>query len=103
METLQQDAGASAGEIARVKIFIWIQLFFLGVSVVAGGFHFKVWSMLDTALLLQSIGVTGLIVVLDEPDLRRIAFRAAVILYLLAVLDMGINVLMSGVVGWRVA
>jgi hypothetical protein len=59
--------------------------------------------MLDTALLIQSIGVTGLIVVLDEPHLRRLAFRAAVVLHLLAILDMGVNVLASGVVGWRVA
>ena len=49
----------------------------------AGGFQFKLWSMLDTALLIQSIGVTGLVLVLEEARLRRLAFRAAVILYLL--------------------
>lgn len=57
--------------------------------------------MLDTALMIQSIGVTGLVLVLEEAKLRRLAFRVAIILYLLGLLDMGINVLISGVVGWR--
>ena len=57
--------------------------------------------MLDTALMLQSIGVTSLVLVLEEAKLRRLAFRVAVIIYLLAILDMGINVLISGVVGWK--
>jgi hypothetical protein len=57
--------------------------------------------MLDTALLIQSIGVTGLVVVLEEASLRRLAFRTAIVLYLLGLLDMGINVLISGVVGWQ--
>jgi len=88
-------------EITRVKLFLGIQFFFLGVSVFTGGFNFKLWSMLDTALLIQSIGVTSLIIVLDEEKHRRWAFKAAVIIYLLSLLDMGINVLISGVVGWR--
>jgi len=92
---------ASTNELARVKLFLFVQGFFLLLSAFTGGFHFKVWSMLDTALLIQSIGVTGLIPVLDEPHLRRLAFRVAIVLYLLAILDMGINVLVSGVVGWR--
>jgi hypothetical protein len=58
--------------------------------------------MLDTALMLQSVGVTALVLVLEEANLRRLAFRTAVILYILAVLDMGVNVLVSVVVGWRV-
>lgn len=91
----------SMDETTRVKIFLGIQAFFLVVSVFTGGFQYKLWSMLDTALLIQSIGVTGLIVVLEEARLRRLAFRAAIVLYLLALLDMGINVLISGVVGWR--
>jgi hypothetical protein len=33
--------------------------------------------------------------------LRRLAFRTAIVLYLLGLLDMGINVLISGVVGWQ--
>ena len=88
-------------EAGRVKLFIGIQFFFLVVSVFTGGFHFKLWSMLDTALMIQAIGVTGLVLVLDEAKLRRFAFRAAIILYLLGLIDMGVNVLVSGVVGWN--
>ena len=74
---------------------------FLAVSVFTGGFQFKLWSMLDSALLIQSIGVTGLVLVLDEAAQRRLAFKVAVVLYLLAFVDMGVNVLISGVVGWK--
>lgn len=88
-------------EVTRVKLFLGIQLFFLGVSVFTGGFNFKLWSMLDSALLIQSIGVTSLVLVLDEVRQRRLAFKAAVLLYLLALVDMGLNVLISGVVGWK--
>src|SRR2546423_11670426 len=88
-------------EVARVKLFIWLQFFFLVVSIFTGGFHFKLWSMLDTALLIQSIGITGLVVVIEEAKWRRIAFKTAIVLYLLGLIDMGINVLISGVVGWR--
>ena len=88
-------------ELTRVKIFLGIQAFFLVVSVFTGGFNFKLWSMLDTALMIQSIGVTALVVVLEDPKHRRLAFKTAIILYLLAVLDMGVNVCVSGVVGWR--
>jgi hypothetical protein len=88
-------------EMARVKLFLGIQAFFLVVSVFTGGFQFKLWSMVDTALLIQSIGVTGLVPVLDEASCRRFAFRVAVVLYLLALVDMGVNVLISGVVGWK--
>jgi len=90
-----------ADEVTRVKLFLGIQVFFLVLSVFTGGFHFELWSMLDTALLIQSIGVTGLVVVLEEAKLRRFAFNTAIILYLLGLLDMGINVLISGVVGWK--
>ncbi len=90
-----------ADELTRVKLFLGIQTFFLVISVFTGGFNFKLWSMLDTALMIQSIGVTALVVVLEEPRFRRLAFKTAILLYLLAVLDMGINVCVSGVVGWR--
>jgi hypothetical protein len=90
-------------ELTRVKIFLGIQAFFLVISVFTGGFNFKLWSMLDTALMIQSIGVTALVVVLEEARHRRLAFKVAIVLYLLAVLDMGINVCISGVVGWRVS
>lgn len=92
---------AVADELTRVKIFLGIQAFFLAVSVFTGGFNFKLWSMLDTALMIQSIGVTALVVVLEEARHRRLAFKVAIVLYLLAVLDMGINVCISGVVGWK--
>jgi hypothetical protein len=89
-----------ADELTRVKIFLGIQAFFLVVSIFTGGFNFKLWSMLDTALMIQSIGVTALVVVLEESRHRRLAFKSAILLYLLAVLDMGVNVCISGVVGW---
>jgi len=92
---------AVADELTRVKIFLGIQAFFLVVSVFTGGFNFKLWSMLDTALMIQSIGVTALVVVLEEARHRRLAFKVAIVIYLLAVLDMGINVCISGVVGWK--
>jgi hypothetical protein len=88
-------------EVTRVKLFLGIQAFFLLVSVFTGGFQFKLWSMLDTALMIQSIGVTGLVLVLEEARLRRLAFKVAIVLYLFAVFDMGINVLISGVIGWK--
>ena len=88
-------------EVTRVKIFLGIQAFFLVVSIFTGGFQFKLWSMLDTALMIQSIGVTSLVLVLEEARLRRLAFKVAILLYLLALVDMGVNVLVSGVVGWR--
>jgi hypothetical protein len=94
-------APAVIDELTRVKIFLGIQAFFLVVSVFTGGFNFKLWSMIDTALMIQSIGVTALVVVLEEPRHQRLAFRAAILLYLLAVIDMGVNVCISGVVGWR--
>lgn len=90
-----------ADELTRVKMFLGIQAFFLVVSVFTGGFNFKLWSMLDTALMIQSIGVTALVVVLDDARQQRLAFKVAIVLYLLAVLDMGINVCISGVVGWK--
>jgi hypothetical protein len=90
-----------ADELTRVKMFLGIQAFFLVLSVFTGGFNFKLWSMLDTALMIQSIGVTALVVVLEDARHRRLAFKVAIVLYLLAVLDMGINVCVSGVVGWK--
>jgi hypothetical protein len=101
MDTEPKSDPVVVSEVTRVKLFLGIQAFFLLVSVFTGGFHFKLWSMLDTALLIQSIGVTGLVLVLDEARPRRLAFNAAIVLYLLGLLDMGINVLISGVVGWQ--
>jgi hypothetical protein len=82
-------------------MFLGTQAFFLAVSVFVGGFNFKLWSMLDTELMIQSIGVTALVVVLEDARHRRVAFKVAIIIYLVAVLDMGINVCISGIVGWK--
>jgi len=101
MNAEQKPDGPVVDEITRVKLFLGIQAFFLVLSVFTGGFQFKLWFMLDSALLIQSIGVTSLVVVLEEAKLRRLAFKTAILLYLLGVLDMGVNVLVSGVVGWR--
>jgi hypothetical protein len=101
MNAEQKPDSPVTDEVTRVKLFLGIQAFFLLLSVFTGGFQFKLWSMLDTALMIQSIGVTSLVLVLEEAKLRRLAFRSAIILYLLGLLDMGINVLVSGVVGWR--
>ncbi len=95
------EVGKAADDLGRIKLFFWIQVFFLPVSALAGGFHFKVWSMLDTALLIQSVGMTGLAAVLEPGRLRRTVFALAVVLYVAAVIDMGINVVASGVLGWQ--
>ena len=57
--------------------------------------------MLDSALLVLSIGITGLVFTLDSPSHRKAAFRVAMILYVLGVLDMSLNILLSGVLGWE--
>lgn len=91
---------APKAEMQRHQIFVGIQIFFLVVSLITGGFNFKVWSMLDSAILIVSIGVTGLLFVLDDIKLRKAIFYTAIVLYLLAVLDMAANILISGSVGW---
>jgi len=87
-------------EMQRYQIFVGIQIFFLIVSLITGGFNFKVWSMLDTSILIISIGVTGLLFVLENTKLRQTIFYTSIVLYLLAVVDMAINILISGAVGW---
>jgi hypothetical protein len=88
-------------EMQRYQIFVGIQIFFLVISLITGGFNFKVWSMLDSSILIVSIGVTGLLFVLEETKLRKVIFYTSIILYLLAVVDMAINILISGAVGWK--
>ena len=85
----------------RIITFIVIQVFFLAISPLAGGFNYKVWSMIDSSLLVLSIGITGLMLVLESKRTRDVAFRAAVVLYVLAVLDMSVNILVSGWTGWH--
>src|SRR5215213_2991614 len=102
-ETDLTNASALQGarlEMQRYQIFVGIQVFFLVVSLITGGFNFKVWSMLDTSILIISIGVTGLLFILDHPKLRTTIFYTSIVLYLLAVIDMAINILISGAVGW---
>lgn len=88
-------------ELARFKTFITIQVIFLCGSPLAGGLRFRPWSMLDTAILVLSIGMSGLAFVLESPRGRRRVLRIAGTLYLLAVLDMSINILLSGILGWK--
>ncbi|MBL8077540.1 MAG: hypothetical protein JNM55_06235 [Anaerolineales bacterium] len=90
----------SRNEIQRYQIFVWIQVFFLAVSLITGGFNFTVWSMLDSSILIVSIGVSGLLFVMDDLKFRKNIFNAAIVLYMLAVLDMAVNILISGSVGW---
>jgi len=90
----------SSAETQRYQIFVGIQIFFLVVSLITGGFNFKVWSMLDTSILIVSFGVTGLLFILENTKLRKIIFYTSIVLYLLAVLDMAANILISGSVGW---
>ena len=84
----------------RVVAFIVIQVFFLLVSPWAGGFNYKVWSMLDSAILVVSIGLTGLMFVLEDRRSRAVVFRTAVFLYILGVVDVALNILLSGWLGW---
>jgi hypothetical protein len=88
-------------EIWRIGLFVLIQLGFLAVSPLAGGFHRKVWSQLDSALLVSSIGITCLMFVLEKETIRKIAFKVAILLYILAVIDMSVNILLSGWLGWK--
>ena len=85
---------------ARVKLFIAIQILFLILTPFCGWFHFSLWSMMDTALMIQAIGITALVVVLDREWMRVLAFRVAILFYLSALTAMGVAVLVSGVVGW---
>ena len=97
-KSAQQDAPRN--ETSRYAIFVAIQIFFLLVSLVTGGFNFTVWSMLDSSILILSIGVAGLLFVIDDAGVRKFIFYVSIILYLLAVLDMAANVLISGSTGW---
>ena len=53
-------------EYQRVKLFLMIQVGFLFLTPFTGGFRFALWSMMDTALMIQAIGVTALAAVLPE-------------------------------------
>lgn len=84
----------------RVFLFLLVQTGFLVLSPFAGGFHYKVWSMLDSALLIAAIGVTALALIFDDATTKKAVLRSGVFLYLLGVIDMSVNVLLSGWFGW---
>jgi len=93
-------ADGTSSEISRLKTFLWIQILFLLASPLAGGFHYRLWSMLDTALLLIAIGITNLAFVVESRSARRLIFQVSATCYIAGVLDMAVNVLISGVLGW---
>lgn len=87
-------------EMDRLKWFAGLQLLFFIGSPFAGGFHNELWSMLDSALLVISFGITGLVIVLPTQKYKKRAFYIAVVFYVLAVIDIAINILLTGWVGW---
>ena len=56
--------------------------------------------MADSALFLLAIGVMVLAVVVEGRG-RSLAFQAAIFLYLGGLIDMALNVMIGGVVGWQ--
>ena len=93
--------GQALPEIQRIKVFVGIQILFLILSPFCGGFHYKIWSMLDTALMIASIGITALVPVLETKRARAITLKIAILIYLAAIIDMSVNVLVSGWIGWK--
>ncbi|MFH1681589.1 MAG: hypothetical protein ABIH26_13230 [Candidatus Eisenbacteria bacterium] len=92
---------ASPEEMTRLKGFLVIQFLFLLASPLAGGFHYRLWSMMDTALLVLSIGIGALAFVLESKKGRRTVFKISAVLYVFAIIDMSINILLSGILGWQ--
>ncbi|MCP4092423.1 MAG: hypothetical protein GY747_03150 [Planctomycetes bacterium] len=66
-----------------------------------GAFRFKPWSLLDSAILVMAIGISGLAYVLETPKSRRTIMKIGMGIYLVGVLDMAINILLSGIFGWK--
>ncbi|MGB0951892.1 MAG: hypothetical protein ACPG31_01585 [Planctomycetota bacterium] len=88
-------------ETRRIKAFVAAQVFFAFGSLLAGGLRGRPWSLLDTAILLLSIGLTGLAFVLETRNGRRRVMRVAATFYLFGVIDMAFNILASGVLGLK--
>lgn len=88
-------------ELSRIRGFIKLQVLFLLASPLAGGGHFKLWSLLDTAILVMSIGITALAFVLESKKGRKQIMNLAVTLYLAAVIDMAVNISVAGILGWK--
>ncbi len=97
----QTPPSIGGSETTRTNTFLIIQVLFLLVSPLTGGFHYKMWSMLDTALLIASIGITALVPVMETQRGRSLVLKLAIVLYVLAIIDMSVNVLISGWVGWN--
>jgi len=91
----------TAFELTRIRGFVKIQVLFFLASPLAGGGHFRLWSMLDTALLVLSIGITALALVMESVAGRRRIMQCAVGLYLVAVVDMALNISIAGILGWK--
>lgn len=91
----------SARELSRFKTFITIQVIFLLFSPFAGGLRFRPWSSLDSAILVLSIGMSGLAFVLETFKGRRLILNIAAVFYLLGVLDMAMNISLFGVLGQK--
>jgi hypothetical protein len=92
--------GLTKLEVTRATVLLGMEILCLIFSPLAGGFHRKTWSMLDSALLVLAIGVTSLIYVVDSPNHRRTALYTAIALYMLAIIDMSVNILITGWLGW---
>lgn len=92
--------GLTKLEVTRATVLLAMQVLSLMFSPLAGGFHRTTWSMLDSALLVLAIGVTSLIYVIDSAYYRRIALYTAIAFYMLAIVDMSINILLTGWLGW---
>jgi hypothetical protein len=88
-------------ELARIRGFIKLQILFLIASPLAGGGHFRLWSLLDTALLVLSIGITALAFVLETREGRAKIRNLAIGIYLAGVVDMAVNVSITGILGWK--
>lgn len=92
--------GLTRAEVTRTTVLLGMELFFLMMSPLSGGFNNKVWSILDSAILVLAIGVTSLIYILESPEYRRIALYTAMTLYILGIIDMSLNILITGWIGW---
>jgi hypothetical protein len=92
--------GLTKLEVIRTTFFLGMQILCLVFSPLAGGNNRAVWSMLDSALLVLAIGTTSLIYVIDSPSFRRTALYTAIAIYMLAIVDMSVNILITGWVGW---
>lgn len=98
---IPESEGISLRDQARIKAFVITQVVFAFGSLLAGGIKGRPWSYLDTALLVLSLGITGLAFVLETRRACGMAMKVAVTLYLLGVVDMSFNILASGVLGLK--